>query len=362
MIKLGNILSEVLNSYQIECELFTDKKFNVTDILNQVRGLRKVTIVNNITPEEYEQNQELEYHLLKIKFVSRDDPKTDLEQFKADILSGMTMFGESGVMGTFGLTDFRESESAFDNYVNNVVANNEAIEASFKEREEDIKKSFQDRQAVIDKMDTSTLAAQQKKEQAQLDSQKKKLEAEIQLEEDQIERIEEIEQAKNDVRVNAQQMAMETFQMFADMKRESIQNEMNAELEALKSSHQYQRASDKRKQKMEEEVKKKYAKDQLKLFRMDQAAKLASIGMNTAEGIIKAVAAFPTSIPPGSPWTYMIGAMGAAQAGMVLSQKPPKFARGGMIGGNLHTQGGTLIEAERGEYVMSRKAVASIGQ
>ena len=58
----------------------------------------------------------------------------------------------------------------------------------------------------------------------------------------------------------------------------------------------------------------------------------------------------------------MIGAMGAAQAGMVLSQKPPKFARGGMIGGNLHTQGGTLIEAERGEYVMSRKAVDSIGQ
>ena len=87
MIKLGNILSEVLNTYQVECELFTDKKFNVTDILNQVRGLRKVTIVNNITPEEYEQNQELEYHLLKIKFVSRDDPKIDLEQFKEDILT-----------------------------------------------------------------------------------------------------------------------------------------------------------------------------------------------------------------------------------------------------------------------------------
>ena len=263
-----------------------------------------------------------------------------IEQFKADILSGMTMFGQGGLMGTFGLTDFRVTESAFGNFVNNVVANNEAIEASFAKRKDE-----------ISKMDTSTL-----------DAQKKKLEAEIELEEDQIERIEEIEQAKNDVRANAQQMAMDAFQMFADMKRESIQNEMNAELEALKSSHQYQRASDKRKQKMEEEVKKKYAKDQLKLFRMDQAAKLASIGMNTAEGIIKAVAAFPTSIPPGSPWTYMIGAMGAAQAGMVLSQKPPKFARGGMIGGNLHTQGGTLIEAERGEYVMSRKAVDSIGQ
>ena len=87
MIKLGNILSEVLNTYQVECELFTDKKFNVTDILNQVRGLRKVTIVNNITPEEYEQKQDVEYHLLKIKFVTREDPKSDLAQFKEDILT-----------------------------------------------------------------------------------------------------------------------------------------------------------------------------------------------------------------------------------------------------------------------------------
>ena len=60
MIKLSNILSEVLNTFQVECDLFTDKDFNITDVLNQVRGLRKVTIVNNITPEEYEQNQELE--------------------------------------------------------------------------------------------------------------------------------------------------------------------------------------------------------------------------------------------------------------------------------------------------------------
>ena len=87
MIKLSKILTEVLNTYQIECELLSDKQFNVTDILNQVRGLRKVTIVNNITPEEYEQKQDVEYHLLKIKFVSRDDPKTDLEQFKEDILT-----------------------------------------------------------------------------------------------------------------------------------------------------------------------------------------------------------------------------------------------------------------------------------
>ena len=87
MIKLTNILSEVLNTFQVECDLFTDNEFNITDVLNQVRGLRKVTIVNNITPEDYPQRDKIEYHKLKIKFVTREDPKTDLRQFKEDMLT-----------------------------------------------------------------------------------------------------------------------------------------------------------------------------------------------------------------------------------------------------------------------------------
>ena len=38
-----------------------------------------------------------------------------------------------------------------------------------------------------------------------------------------------------------------------------------------------------------------------------------------------------------------------------------KFEQGGYVGGNRHAQGGTIIEAERGEFVMSRNAVESIG-
>jgi len=37
------------------------------------------------------------------------------------------------------------------------------------------------------------------------------------------------------------------------------------------------------------------------------------------------------------------------------------FEHGGYVGGNRHSQGGTIIEAERGEFVMSRNAVESIG-
>ena len=38
-----------------------------------------------------------------------------------------------------------------------------------------------------------------------------------------------------------------------------------------------------------------------------------------------------------------------------------KFESGGLVGGKRHSQGGTMIEAERGEFVMSRSAVQSIG-
>ena len=44
-----------------------------------------------------------------------------------------------------------------------------------------------------------------------------------------------------------------------------------------------------------------------------------------------------------------------------MAQKPPKMEQGGMIGGRRHSQGGTMINAEAGEFVMSRDAVDSVG-
>ena len=87
MVKLIKILNEVLNTFVVECEILTDRKFNITDVLDEVRALRKVTIVNNITPEDYIQRDKIEYHKLKIKFVTREDPKEDLRQFKEDMLT-----------------------------------------------------------------------------------------------------------------------------------------------------------------------------------------------------------------------------------------------------------------------------------
>ena len=87
MIKLKNILNELLNTYIVQASMLSDTEYNITDILDQIRALKKVTIVRNITPPEYTQKQDSEYTLVTIKFISRGDAKQDLEQLKQDILT-----------------------------------------------------------------------------------------------------------------------------------------------------------------------------------------------------------------------------------------------------------------------------------
>ena len=87
MIKLTNILTEVLNTFQVEADILSDRKVSITGILDQIRGLYKVTIVNNITPEEYPQRDNVEFTRVKMKFVTRTDPKIDLTQFKEAMLT-----------------------------------------------------------------------------------------------------------------------------------------------------------------------------------------------------------------------------------------------------------------------------------
>ena len=87
MIKLKKILNEVLNEYIVQAYMLTDPEYNITEILEQIRAIRKVTIVRNITPPEYVQKKNFEYTLINIKFITRGNPKEDMEQIKQDILT-----------------------------------------------------------------------------------------------------------------------------------------------------------------------------------------------------------------------------------------------------------------------------------
>ena len=60
MIKLKDILSEILNTYEIDLAIQSNVDENISDILDQIRALRKITTVKNITPPEYPQKQNIE--------------------------------------------------------------------------------------------------------------------------------------------------------------------------------------------------------------------------------------------------------------------------------------------------------------
>ena len=84
MIKLKDILLEVLNNFSVELDLFIDRKVNTYDVLNEIRALEGVTIVSIITPEGYSQEREHEYIRIRMKFVTREEADTMLQ----NILNG----------------------------------------------------------------------------------------------------------------------------------------------------------------------------------------------------------------------------------------------------------------------------------
>ena len=87
MIKLTNILSEILNTYQVNAYMLTDREYNITDVLDQIRAVQKITIVRNLTPPDYIQQKDVEYTEVSIKFITRGDAKEDMAKIKEDILT-----------------------------------------------------------------------------------------------------------------------------------------------------------------------------------------------------------------------------------------------------------------------------------
>tara|TARA_Y100000385_G_scaffold94135_1_gene97283 strand:+ start:139 stop:495 length:357 start_codon:yes stop_codon:yes gene_type:complete len=91
MIKLKDILAEALNIYSVDVIIVSDKDANITDVLDGIRAIRRVTIVNSNTGDEREAKNRSrtdgkEVHTATIKFVAGQDPKQDLDFFKTTML------------------------------------------------------------------------------------------------------------------------------------------------------------------------------------------------------------------------------------------------------------------------------------
>jgi TP901 family phage tail tape measure protein len=152
----------------------------------------------------------------------------------------------------------------------------------------------------------------------------------------------------------------------AEKKIKHLNAEQAKELKYLKASEDYKRASDTSKLQMEEELIKGYDKQRKKEEKevneklkkqhvIQQLASQAQIGMLAAEAVMRNV--------KEQNWVGVAFAVATAvaQTAAVWAQQPPTMQEGGLIGGKLHSQGGTMVEAERGEYVVNRAAVENMG-
>ena len=60
-----------------------------------------------------------------------------------------------------------------------------------------------------------------------------------------------------------------------------------------------------------------------------------------------------------TPAAIAIGIAGAIRAAFIAARPIPKFEKGGKVGGKLHRDGGTIIEAQKDEFVVSREGYSN---
>ena len=148
------------------------------------------------------------------------------------------------------------------------------------------------------------------------------------------------------------------FSNIADLLSQQTQRAVENDIKALRKRDDFINASAEKREDMEEAVRRKHRKKVLRDFYFGQALSVANIAIDTANAVMKTVGKEGFF---GMPMAIIMSALGAAQAGIVLAQKPPAYEEGGLIGGRRHSRGGTIIEAERGEFIMRRSAVEQIG-
>ena len=113
---------------------------------------------------------------------------------------------------------------------------------------------------------------------------------------------------------------------------------------------------------IDKQFKKQESKLKEEQFKKQKQADLISSIINTAVGVTQAI--------PNVPLMAIAGILGATQTALIASQPVPKFAKGGVFGGNSHANGGTKgvfsdgtkIEVEKDEafFVLNKKATQKI--
>ena len=123
------------------------------------------------------------------------------------------------------------------------------------------------------------------------------------------------------------------------------------ELEAINATTDLERDKERQRAALAKKTAAAISAEKTQQAKQDKALALFEIGVNTAKGVISALGL----TPPNPILAAIIAAAGLTQAAVVASKPIPKFERGGVVGGRRHSNGGTMVEAERDEYIVNRR-------
>ena len=123
------------------------------------------------------------------------------------------------------------------------------------------------------------------------------------------------------------------------------------ELEAINATTDLERDKERQRAALAKRTAQAISAEKTQQAKQDKALALFEIGVNTAKGIVSALG----TTPPNPILAAFIAVTGALQLAAVASKPIPKFEKGGVVGGRLHSGGGTMVEAERDEYIVNRR-------
>ena len=150
-------------------------------------------------------------------------------------------------------------------------------------------------------------------------------------------------------------MAIQLVDMLATAELERRQTNLQKLEKQLEDSSENMTAAEKKRHKERIEIEKQAI---TRAFRAQQAAAVAKIGMDTASAIMATFAQF--GFPMGLGPAILMAGIGAVNAGLVLSEKPPTYHAGGMIvPGSAPDE--VQITAARGEAILNTQGVANAG-
>ena len=128
---------------------------------------------------------------------------------------------------------------------------------------------------------------------------------------------------------------------------EDIQAVSDKELEAINASIDLERDKEMQRAALAKRTNAAIAAEKTKQAKADKALAIFQATISVAQQVAQNIKNPVLAI--------IIAAAGALQIAAIAARPIPKFERGGVVGGRLHSGGGTMVEAERDEYIVNRR-------